>query len=197
MEDTIHAANDETRTRAIPGETEVTAIFFDFKTGAQANAGTDARVIVRIGERFYPMPGRRAGHDLFERGGVDVIGFPTGRFCTPKAPRLDLDALRKAPIVLSHDGTGKCPAWYVERMSLLVRLALPQEPVLEFKHWRDVGWLDAEKSRHASVVLQEPGCAHPVPRERCASCSHRWPKHPGTACKCTDCAASYPRLLHA
>ena len=123
MEDTIHAANDETRTRAIPGETEVTAIFFDFKTGAQANAGTDARVIVRIGERFYPMPGRRAGHDLFERGGVDVIGFPTGRFCTPKAPRLDLDALRKAPIVLSHDGTGKCPAWYVERMSLLVRLA--------------------------------------------------------------------------
>jgi hypothetical protein len=197
MDDTIHAANGETRTRAIPGSTEVTAIFFDFKTGERTNAGTDARVAVRVGDRVFPMPGRRAGHDLFERGGVDVIGFPTGRLATPEGARLDLDALRSAPIVLSHDGSGKNPAWYVERLAILIKLALPQEPVLEFGHWNDVGWLDAEKPRGASVVLQEGECSHGVPRERCASCARRWPMHPGTACKCTECEASYPRLLHA
>jgi len=187
----------ETGTKAISGTTEVTAVFFDFKTGGGANAGTDARVAVRIGERLFQIPGRRGGHDLFEPGGVDVIGFPVGRLGTPPGPRLDLDALRRAPIVLSRDGSGSRPAWRVERMSLLVRLALPQEPVLEYKRWTDPGWLETEKSPRASVVLQEAACAHPVPRERCASCKLRWPQHPGTACHCPSCASSYPRLLHA
>jgi hypothetical protein len=197
MDDTIHAANGETRTRAIPGSTEVTAIFFDFKTGEMTNAGTDARVVVRVGDRVFPMPGHRAGHDLFERGGVDVIGFPTERLTPPAGARFDLDAVRKAPIVLSHDGSGKNPAWYVERLSILIKLALPQEPLLEYRHWNDVGWLDVTKPRGASVVLQEGQCSHPVPRERCASCARRWPDHPGKACKCTACQGSYPKLLHA
>lgn len=197
MGDTIHAANGETRTRAIPGSTEVTAIFFDFKTGEAINAGTDARVVVRVGDRVFPMPGHRAGHDLFERGGVDVIGFPTERPSTPEGSRLDLDALRVAPIVLFHDGSGRNPAWFVERLSILVKLALPQEPVLEFKHWTDVGWLDAEKPRGASVVLQEGECSHQAPRAQCACCRRRWPDHPGATCHCPECEASYPRLLHA
>jgi hypothetical protein len=197
MVDNTQPRNGETRTRAIPGSTEVTAIFFDFKTGERTNAGTDARVVLRIGDRVFPMPARRAGHDLFERGGVDVIGFPTGRSSAPDEPRLDLDALRRAAIVLAHDRSGKCPAWYVERLSILIKLALPQEPVLEFRHWNDVGWVDAEKPRGATVVLQEGECSHPIPRERCASCRSRWPDHPGLACKCTDCAASWPKLLPA
>jgi len=197
MEETIHAAVEGNRTRAIPRSTEISAIFFDFKTGENTNAGTDARVEVRIGDRRYRMPGYRAGHDLFERGGIDVIGFPAGRFCTPPEPRLDLEQLRRAAIVLSHDGSGTRPAWYVERVSMLVKLALPQEPVLEFKHWNDVGWLDAAKPAGASVILQQYDCGHAAPQEGCACCSRSWPKHPGASCKCSDCAAAYPKLLHA
>jgi hypothetical protein len=155
MEERIPAGGGETRTRAIPGATEVTAIFFDFKTGERTNAGTDSRVAVRIGERVYAMPGRRGGHDLFDRGGLDVVGFPLGRSATPPGPRVDLEALRRAPIVLSLDGSGRNPAWFVERLTVLIKLALPQEPVLEFKHWNDIGWLDGRKPRGASVVLQD------------------------------------------
>ncbi len=195
MEENIHSAIEGNRTRAIPGTTEVSAIFFDFKTGDQTNAGTDACVEVRIGDRPFVMPQRRGAHDLFERGGIDVIGFAAGRFATPREARLDLDQLRRAKIVLSHDGSGRTPAWYVERLSILVKLALPQEPVLEFKHWIDLGWLDAKKPGGAAVVLQEYDCGHDVPAKDCDCCARAWPKHPGSACKCTACVGSYPKLL--
>ena len=197
MKDIIRSAAEGNRTRGIPGTTEISAIFFDFKTGEMTNAGTDARVEIRIGDRRYTMPRSRGGHDLFERGGIDVIGFPAGRFCTPPELRLELEQLRKAAIVLSHDGSGSSPNWYVERLSLLVKLALPQEPVLEFKHWTNLGWLGAEKTQGASVVLQEFECGHAEPHAGCACCKKSWPKHPGAACKCTECAGSYPRLLQA
>jgi len=155
MEPTVHAAIEGNRTRAIPGATEVTALFFDFKTGERTNAGTDAHVEVRIGSRRYPMPARRGQHDLFERSGIDVIGFGAGRFRTPPEVPLTLQDLRDASILLSHDGSGERPAWFVERLSILVKLALPQEPVLEFKHWTDIGWLDANGPQGASVLLQE------------------------------------------
>jgi hypothetical protein len=150
--ETAHSALEGTRTRALPGSTEITALFFDFKTGEQTNAGTDGHVIVKIGERAYAMPGRRAGHDLFERGGIDVVGLAAGRAASPKAPRFDLDQLRHASIVLSQDGSGKRPAWCVDQFSILIKLALPQEPVLEFKHWADLGWLNA---RRPCLQLQE------------------------------------------
>lgn len=152
MDQIIHPAPEGTRTKAIPGSTEITALFFDFKTGEQINAGTDARVTVKVGDRAYAMPRRRIGHDLFERGGIDVVGFPAGPCASPREPRLDLDRLRSSSIVLSQDSSGKRPAWCVERLTLLVKLALPQEPVLEFKHWTDLGWLDAA---HPSLALQE------------------------------------------
>ena len=197
MDETLHPAFEGNRTRAIPGSTEISAIFFDFKTGERTNSGTDARVEVRIGERRYAMPGRRGGHDLFDRGGIDVVGFTAGRFCTPPEPRLDLQQLRNAPIILSHDDSGRSPAWYVERLSILVKLALPQEPVLEFKHWTDIGWLDAHKPQGTSVVLQQYDCGHAVPGKGCPCCQRVWPAHPGSSCKCSDCAAAYPRLLRA
>jgi hypothetical protein len=158
MDETIHSTLEGTRTLAIPGSTEITGLFFDFKTGEQTNAGTDAHVTVRIGNRPYAMPARRVGHDLFERGGIDVVGLPVGRAASPKEPRFDLEQLRRAPIVLSHDGSGKSPAWFVERFSILIKLALPQEPVLEFKHWAHLGWLDA---RQPSLALQKAGFPFP------------------------------------
>jgi hypothetical protein len=197
MEATIHSTIEGTRTRAIPGSTEISAIFFDFKTGEKTNAGTDARVEVRIGERRYPMPRRRGLHDLFERGGIDVIGFPAGRFCTPPEPRLTMQQLRNAPIVLAHDGSGARPAWLVERLSILVKLALPQEPVLEFKHWTDIGWLDAKGPQGTWAVLQPYDCGHAVPAAGCLCCQHVWPAHPGSGCKCSECSVAFPRLLHA
>ena len=85
---------------------------------------------------------------------------------------MDLDALRRASIVLSHDGSGKSPAWYVERLSLLVRLALPEDAILEYKQWTDLGWLDPAGPRGASVLLQHAAPSllrHPRPEEDAAA----------------------------
>ena len=40
MKDIIRSAAEGNRTRGIPGTTEISAIFFDFKTGEMTNAGT-------------------------------------------------------------------------------------------------------------------------------------------------------------
>lgn len=88
----------------------------EFHTGSLRGAGTDATVtVVLAGERGESGPVRvDAPLEAFERGGIDAFTFRLRR----------LGRLRH--LVVSHDNTGRNPAWYL--LKVVVTSTHPEEP---------------------------------------------------------------------
>ncbi|GIL93966.1 hypothetical protein Vretimale_245 [Volvox reticuliferus] len=128
---------------------EMTDYRMEFHTGDVRGAGTDATVsFVLTGERGDSGPVKiDAPLEAFERGCIDAFTFRMRR----------LGRLRR--LVLSHDNTGKNPAWFL--LKVVVTSSHPEEPettVFICNRWLQ----DANRAVHPSVELLPGGELPPV-----------------------------------
>lgn len=183
----------ESETARSDGSALVTQLLFQFRTGTVRNAGTDAKVSLRIGDHRLHGPAIPGDESEGEnaRGGIYTCVIPIHDL------RMTLDQLRAAEICLAHDDTGKDPGWYIDSALIQVGLNRPTAHPdtirwLTYKRWQGVGCLAADE-RGIEVRLQKRAfvtsivCAHRSPEPGCQACRRKWPYHPGRRCRCTSC----------
>ncbi|KAG2432966.1 hypothetical protein HXX76_008694 [Chlamydomonas incerta] len=127
---------------------EMTDYRLEFHTSSLRGAGTDATVSFNLtGERGESGPVRvDAPLEAFERGCIDAFTFRLRR----------LGKLRR--MLLSHDNTGKNPAWHL--LKVVVTSTHPEEP--EVTTFICNQWLqDPDRAVHPAVELL-PGGELPV-----------------------------------
>jgi hypothetical protein len=118
----------------------------DVVTGSIDNAGTDADVYLTIAGESRQLD---SPEDDFERGkpGTYYLEYP----------RMTMETLRNAQIILGHDNSGNKPGWYVAYFDLKVRYQ-NQSSFAKYKAWGSIGWLatdEPDNDWQTQVILQD------------------------------------------
>jgi hypothetical protein len=106
-------------------------------------AGTDAKVHLNIGTHGK-FELNKPGEEGFEAGTLKTFEFNTG---------FTLGDLRKAPVELGHNNTGKNPGWCAGGVRIEIKPA-DSDIIYIYKLWEKIGWLATDSSPYFSTVVR-------------------------------------------